>query len=246
VTNSLSPILWCGMGFALISAIFSRCMLPTVTKTADEMNQRGLAPTWAALRSLWKPCWWPFTLGLMLATVFGSTYHAFFPIYLSDHLRLDHSLVPYVINLGVLLEIGYTLIIPWWQRRWGLTSLIIGGVVCMTLRLFLLSHFPSWQMSLLVQVIHGWEIMALFVAPVMVFNTLADDHFRSSIQGAFAMMMGLSRILGNLWGGYFVEKDIYHAYQLAGYGGLVAIIIVIIGCHRLRKNSAIRRSEAAG
>lgn len=225
--DSVAPAFWVACVCAAASVANALIFLPAAAPSARRARTR--LPTAEALRVLMGPNTRWLCLGLALATGCGLTYHHFFPIYLRDQIRLGSEWIPLVINLGVLVEVGCTLNYPRLQRWLGDKGIITAGLACMIARMLLLSHFPSLATALLVQLFHGLEITALLVVMPMLLDRLAGDHFRNSMQGAFSMIMGLSRLLGSLLAGRAVEKDMLGALQGAALVGLAAWLVIVLG-----------------
>jgi predicted MFS family arabinose efflux permease len=213
-----------------VCVVWSLTRLPPVHPAPAEKN--GRLPTLDALRVLARPGTRWLCLGLALAAGCSATYHNFFPLYLRNTLGLGREWIPLIINLGVLGEVFYTLAFPWFRRVLGEKGILLAGLGLMTLRMALLSWFPSVPMAVLVQLGHGLEILALFVLVPMLLNRLAGDHFRNSMQGAFSMFMGGSRLLGTLIAGHAIEKNTLHALGVAACFGALAWAIVALGYRR--------------
>lgn len=212
---------------AAVCVTWSLTRLPPVHPAPVESGRR--LPTFDAFRVLARPETRWLCLGLALAAGCSATYHNFFPLYLRNTLGLGREWIPLIINLGVLGEVFYTLAFPWFRRVLGEKGILLAGLGLMTLRMTLLAWFPSVPMAVLVQLGHGLEILALFVLVPMLLNRLAGDHFRNSMQGAFSMFMGGSRLLGTLIAGHAIEKDILHALGVAACLGTLAWAIVALG-----------------
>jgi PPP family 3-phenylpropionic acid transporter len=230
--------------YSVVCAVTALRALPRVPgSVSGEIAARRL-PTADALRVLAAPQTRFLCAGLVLASTASVTYHYFFPIYLTDQLGIAPQWVPVIINLGVVFEIFYTLGYARLQRVLGVKGIIVGGLLCMTIRLGLLSKFPSLWVALAVQVGHGLEILALFVTPVILLNRLAGDHFRNSMQGAFSMMMGASRLVGSLAAGWLVQKNIFMACQTASLVGAIAVLIIVT-LFRVPAETPLGRRESA-
>jgi PPP family 3-phenylpropionic acid transporter len=212
---------------AAVCVTWSLTRLPPVHPAPAEPGRR--LPTFDAFRVLARPETRWLCLGLALAAGCSATYHNFFPLYLRNTLGLGREWIPLIINLGVLGEVFYTLAFPWFRRVLGEKGILLTGLGLMTLRMTLLAWFPSVPMAVLVQLGHGLEILALFVLVPMLLNRLAGDHFRNSMQGAFSMFMGGSRLLGTLIAGHAIEKDTLHALAVAACLGTLAWTIVALG-----------------
>lgn len=214
---------------AAVCMTWSLTRLPPVRPA--RAHKRGRVPTLDALRVLVRPETRWLCLGLALAAGCSATYHNFFPLYLRNTLGLGREWIPLIINLGVLGEVFYTLAFPWFHRVLGEKGILLTGLGLMTLRMTLLSWFPSIPMAVIVQLGHGLEILALFILVPMLLNRLAGDHFRNSMQGAFSMFMGGSRLIGTLIAGHAIEKNILHALGVAAALGALAWTIVALGYH---------------
>ena len=139
------------------------------------------------------------------------------------------SYIGLVINVGVFLEIFYILGLGRLRRRFGLRLLMIAGLSSMALRLILLAAFPSIVTALATQELHGLEICAVFVLPVMFLNQLASDRFRNSIQGVYTMLViGGLRFAGGLLAGCLAEIDLILLFYCAAGLALSSVIILAI------------------
>jgi PPP family 3-phenylpropionic acid transporter len=227
VSPDAHPAVIGAIACAALCVTWSLTRLPPVHPAPAEPGRR--LPTLDAFRVLARPETRWLCLGLALAAGCSATYHNFFPLYLRNTLGLGREWIPLIINLGVLGEVFYTLAFPWFRRVLGEKGILLAGLGLMTLRMTLLSWFPSVPMAVFVQLGHGLEILALFVLVPMLLNRLAGDHFRNSMQGAFSMFMGGSRLLGTLIAGHAIERDTLHALGVAAALGAVAWTIVALG-----------------
>jgi MFS transporter, PPP family, 3-phenylpropionic acid transporter len=211
--------------YCVICFVTSLKILPPVRSGGPRAGS-GRLPTIQAIRVLASPQTRFLCLALIVASGASVTYHYFFPLYLREKLGVRHEWVPIIINLGVVGEVFFTLGYGYLQRWLGVKGIILAGMTCMTARLALLAHFPSLTTALIVQAGHGLEIVALFVAPVILLNRLAGDEFRNSMQGAFSMMMGASRLTGSLIAGWIANTNLLNAFQAATFAGLAALLVV--------------------
>ena len=225
--------IWTGMIFSVL------CFLRMV-RTNDEMaapavvramgNKRRVPArlAWAFLlgpRGRW------FCVGLAISACASVAYHYFVPLYLRNHLHVPGRWIPAITNLGVVFEVGWTLAVPWLQRRLGLRWIILGGLGAMIVRLAALGFQPSLLTILLVQWGHGWEIVALYVVSIVWLNRQADDEFRHSMQGAFSMLLGGARLLGSLGAGWLAERDILLMFKVAAGVALVGWTVLALRFH---------------
>jgi len=104
---------------------------------------------------------------------------------------------------------------------------MIVGFSAMALRLVLLAQFPTVTTSLVIQLVHGMEILAMFIVPVIYLDRIAGDGFRNSIQGVFTIIVVVpTRLIGPLFAGQIREfagtpEVLYTAAALSGIGMLI-------------------------
>lgn len=120
--------------------------------------------------------------------------------------------------------------VGWMLRGLGLKRLMILGLLLMVLRFVLLGLWPSQPMAVWTQVLHGMTVIAIYVLPPSYLNALAGDHFRSSIQGLYAMaVFGPSRIAGNVLGGVAADVSLPLMFIVCAATTLAAVIGLAIG-----------------
>jgi predicted MFS family arabinose efflux permease len=222
-----TPAVLGAVAFCLASLVAAVMTLPASRPPPRRAGETRV-PTIDALRVLARPGTRWLALALVIAAASSVTYHYFFPIYLKDHIHLAPGWIPIVINVGVLLEVFYTLAFPRLMKWIGARGILLAGFGCLAARLWLLGTFPSLPMALFVQLGHGLEILAIFVLPPMLLNRLAGDAFRNSMQGAFSMMMGGARLVGSVLAGMAVKHDMLTAMQGAAVVGCVALALVAV------------------
>ena len=212
--GSTSRILLCAVAFGAL-AFFNTFLLPEVPRTgASESEGSGKGekerlPTREAMRALFSPQARYLCLGLALAYMATIAYYSFIPIYFKEVIGISERHIGLVINIGVTLEIFFTVFMPKLQSVLRLKGIVIVGLVGMALRMGLLALFPSLETALITQVVHGMEVLALFIAPVMFIDRLAGNRFRNSIQGVFTMTVGgVSRVIGAILAGWIASIDL--------------------------------------
>lgn len=214
-----SSILPCAVAFCLLS-LANSFTLPKITRLATS----GGLPTKAALETILGPNVRWLTLGLFFAFVGSACYYAFIGNYFDEVIGIPQRHIGLIINLGVLLEIGFTMLMPRLQNLIHLKGILVLGLGYMVVRMVLLAITPSLFVALATQILHGLEVLALFIGPVMFINRLAKDEFRNSIQGVFTMIVGgCGRVIGGVAGGLAVTE-----WGLAG-GFWYAAAMVMIG-----------------
>lgn len=226
--TDVRPAVYTALGFALASVLGALFGLPPVKPPPREKGARKV-PTFEALRLMTRRDLRWLCTGLGLTAAAGVTYHSFFPIYLRDHLHLPRHLIPVIINFGVACEILVTLLMPRLLKLVGEKGIIMIGLGWSIVRMATLALLPHPATAVLVQLGHGLEILALYVMVPILLNRHAGDHFRNSMQGAFSMFMGGSRLIGALIAGQAVNYNMFYALGGAAALALIAWIIVWFG-----------------
>lgn len=192
-------ILPCAITFCLLSLANSFTLAPV---TRIKTRTSGRLPSRQALSAIFAPNARWLSIGLFFGFFAAATYYAFIGNYLHEVVGIPKRFIGLIINLGVLMEIGCTLLMPWMQRKIHLKGVMVLGLACMVTRMILLYCFPIPAIAVLAQIGHGFEVLALYIGPVMFLNRLAGDEFRNSIQGVFTMAVGgTARVLGGICAG---------------------------------------------
>lgn len=218
-------ILPCSVFFCLLSLANSFTLKP-VARTVGHVPSR--MPSRQALRAIFAPNARWLSIGLFFALLAAATYYAFIGNYLDEVVKVPKPYIALIINLGVLIEVGCTLLMPWLQRRIRLKGILVLGLCCMVTRMLLLSFFPSPVVAVVAQLGHGFEVLALYVGPVMFLNRLAGDEFRNSIQGIYTMaVVGSARVIGSLSAGYVASTFDLRWNLLLGAGLATCALLII-------------------
>lgn len=218
-------ILPCAIVFCVLSLINSFTLAP-VKRLAREGTSR--LPSRQALSAIFAPNARWLSIGLFFAFLAAATYYAFIGNYLDEVVGIPRRHIGLIINLGVLLEVGCTLLMPWMQRKIHLKGVMVLGLACMVTRMILLAFFPTPFTAVVAQIGHGFEVLALYIGPVMFLNRLAGDEFRNSIQGVFTMAIGgTAKVLGGVSAGLMVTHFGLQGCLLLGAGlGACAFVII--------------------
>lgn len=220
---SASSILPCAVGFCVLSLANSF----TLQRIERSTNPAKKLPTTAALRAIFQPEARWLSIGLFFGFMAAATYYAFIGNFLDEVVGIPKKHIGLIINLGVVLEIGFTLVMPWMQRIIHLKGIMVIGLFAMLARMILLAAFPYPWVAVVVQLCHGMEVLALFIGPVMFLDRLATDEFRNSIQGVFTMAIGgVARVFGAIVAGIVVTR-----FGLEGglyYGAFLATVAFLI------------------
>lgn len=218
-------ILPCSVFFCLLSVANSFTLRP-VKRVSDPVPAR--LPSRQALAAIFAPNARWLSIGLFFALFAAATYYAFIGNYLDEVVEVPKPYIALIINLGVLIEVGCTLMMPWLQSRIRLKGILVLGLCCMVTRMLLLAFFPSPTVAVLAQLGHGFEVLALYVGPVMFLNRLAGDEFRNSIQGVYTMAVtGSARVIGSLSAGWVASTFDLRTNLLLGAGLATCALLII-------------------
>lgn len=220
---SAAAILPCAVVFCLL-CLANSFTLPPIERKRPAGTR---LPSGEALRAIFAPNARWLCVGLFFGFSAASCYYSFIGNYFDEAIGIPKRHIGLIINIGVLVEVGFTLILPWMQRRIHLKGVMVLGLFCMCARMILLALFPNQIVAVAVQVFHGLEVLALFVGPVMFLDRLARDEFRNSIQGVFTMVIGgVARVSGGILAGLVVTS-----FGLRGgmiYGAVLAGIAFLV------------------
>ena len=226
---------WCcyvAAAFGLLGALhaFRLPMVKLGDRTNASVEGKKKNPTLDAfnvLRSrhvLW------LCIAMAFAYIAGNAYYALFPLYLREQVGMDSEFIPFVTGFGVVLELFFIAALEPLRRRFGFRKLILFGIACMVVRLNIIALFPTVATAILVQLLHGPEILALFILPVMFLNREAGDGFRNSIQGLWVMLVvGAPRIVSSYISGMIAEESIILLYQISAGVAFLALVILFLG-----------------
>lgn len=232
-------ILPCAIGFCVLSLLNSFTLKPVVRLAATAGRR---LPSRQALTAIFAPNARWLSLGLFFGYLAAANYYAFIGNYLDEVVGVSKRHIGLIINLGVLMEVGCTLLMPWMQRRIHLKGIMVLGLGCMVTRMILLSFFPTPFTAVISQIGHGFEVLALYIGPVMFLNRLAEDEFRNSIQGVFTMTIsGSARVLGGISAGVMVTQFGLKGCLLLGAGlGTCAFIVIAFLFSRIPPREELR------
>jgi len=218
-------ILPCSVFFCLLSLANSFTLRP-VERPVSAVPSR--LPSRQALGAIFAPNARWLSIGLLFALIAAATYYAFIGNYLDEVVRVPKPYIALIINLGVLVEVGCTLMMPWLQSKIRLKGILVLGLCCMVTRMLLLSFFPHPVVAVVAQLGHGFEVLALYVGPVMFLNRLAGDEFRNSIQGVYTMAItGSARVIGSLSAGWVASTFDLRTNLLLGAGLATCALLII-------------------
>lgn len=227
----VGSILPCAVLFCLLG-LANAFTLPPVRRGC---RPEGGLPTREALKTIFgKEARW-LSIGLFFALMAATSFYAFVGNFFDEVVGISPRYIAIIFNLGVLVEVGCTVAMPWLQRRIRLKGIVVLGLACMTLRMVMLAVFPTVAASVAVQVLHGFEVLALYIVPVVFLNRLARDEFRNSIQGVYTMtVVGAARVIGGVAAGCVITQVGLQAGLLFGaFLSGTSLFIIAFLFHRI-------------
>lgn len=212
----------------------------------DEEDQRF--PTLAAARVLFRGPGLIFCIGMFIAHLPNAAYYTFYPVYLTDQIGFADKWIGPIVMSGVVLELGVMLGVGALTRKLGLKWLLVVGLSAMVLRFGLMGLVPTPSVAVGTQVLHGITVIAMYVVPPIYLNTLAGDHFRSSIQGLYIMcVFGPARILGPVLAGWLSDLSLLTMFNTSAAVTLGPTLLIagLLRIDRDKPPSAIGTEIAA-
>ncbi len=188
---------------------------------------RTKAPTRDAAKVLLSKATLPLCIGLFFVHTATTAYYPILSVFLKDEVGIANEWVALVLSLGVAIEIGYIFGLGPLRRWLRIRGVLVVGLASMALRLAALALFPTVPVALAIQLLHGLEILAIFLVPVIYLDRVAGDGFRNSIQGVFTVIVIVpTRCIGPLLAGWIREiagttEVLYTAAALSGIGVLI-------------------------
>ncbi|MFA9478340.1 MFS transporter [Phycisphaerales bacterium AB-hyl4] len=206
--------------------------LPTNNNQPEANNNKPLAngnnrlPTIDALHAMLRPHVLVFCAAMFLAHIANSAYYAFYPLYLTEQVGVPNEWVGLITNLGVAIEVFFMLGFGLLMARFGIRWLMAIGIIAMALRMLLLYTWPSVAMAVATQLLHGLHVLVIHVAPPIFLNRQADNRYRNSIHGLYAMTVyGVGRIIGAVLGGFIADISLLAVF---GYSALVCAAAAVL------------------
>jgi PPP family 3-phenylpropionic acid transporter len=219
VKKTVTPILAVGAAFGIVGAI-TASMLPN--SDVGEKKKEARIPTGEAARKMFSGPLLIFCIASFLLNAGQAPYYTYYAIYLKEKVGIAQQWVGLISNIGVVVEISFMMGFAWLLRRWGLKKLMIVGAGCVAVRMMLIALWPTPAVAIGTQLFHGMTVLVLLIAPPVFLNQHAEDRYRHSMQGLYAMaVMGIGRIVGNL-----IASPISR-WSLQGVYGSAAILSVI-------------------
>ena len=217
----LLPMFFGVSGFRLLAAIQASYMPDMSPSEREKMD-------WKALKIYLHPFAIVFFFCVFVRSFVFSPFFAFFNVYL-DTLGVADNMkgLPWIVAVGaevIMLAFSNKLI-----QRFGAVTAIICAYVAMAIRFFVLAAAPSWEIILVVQLLHALTFGAYHPAAIQIINRITPEAFRATGQTLVSVIGGIGGILGNLIGGVWASSYGYVVlYRYLGLSVSVATIILVI------------------
>ena len=200
-------------------------------------------PTLAAGKAMLRGPVFVFCVAIFLLNTAGTAHYSFFPLYLTDKVGFRQEWVGIITSLGVIAEIIFMLGYGPLLKRFGSKNIILAGVAAVIVRLVLLAAFPNAIVAVTTQVLHGVWVLVLLIMPAIFLNEHAEDRYRNSMQGLFAMFVaGMSRIAGNFLAGPIAKWSLTGVFWYGAGLAIVAGVLVVVAFVEDRHAVAARPS----
>ena len=217
----LLPMFFGVSGFRLLAAIQASYMPDMSPSEREKMD-------WKALKIYLHPFAIVFFFCVFVRSFVFSPFFAFFNVYL-DTLGVTDNMkgLPWIVAVGaeaIMLAFSNKLI-----QRFGAVTAIICAYVAMAIRFFVLAAAPSWEIILVVQLLHALTFGAYHPAAIQIINRITPEAFRATGQTLVSVIGGIGGILGNLIGSVWASSYGYAVlYRYLGLSVSVATIILVI------------------
>jgi len=228
--GSAATALIAGIGFSafgLINSFFlpnTRAVLPA-TDVAAPAARRKL-PTVEAAKAMMRPRLLTFCIAMWFFHMSAAVYYIFYPGYVVS-VGIDEKWIALIACIGVAVESVFILGFGWFRKKLGFRGILILGLGTMVIRLALLAAFPHPVTAIATQLFHGFLVLVLHLAPPVYLNMHADEEYRSSIQGLYAMIVfGTGRMIGSVTAGRIGEFG--DAAMFWWGGGLCAVALILV------------------
>ncbi|HEV8378644.1 MAG TPA: MFS transporter [Tepidisphaeraceae bacterium] len=246
VKKTVTPILFVGGAFGILGAI-TALILPD--PDGGEKKKESRLPTTEAARKMFTGPLLIFCIASFLLNAAQAPYYTYYAIYLKERVGIGQEWVGLISNVGVLVEIFFMLGFAKLLSRWGLKKLMIVGAGCVAVRMALLGLWPTPAVAVGTQLFHGMIVLVLLIAPPVFLNQHAEDRYRHSMQGLYAMaVMGSGRIVGNLIAGPISKRSLQGVYGSAAVLSVIAMGLLWVAFYEEEhrpKAATVASAEAA-
>jgi nucleoside transporter len=155
-----------------------------------------------AIGLLKQPAFAVFAVASFLICIPLAVYYAMANKYIGD-MGIQQSLglgSETVMTFGQMSEIGFMLLMPFFLARFGVKTMLLGGMLAWVVRyaLFAFGAEQAWMLTLAV-ILHGICYDFFFVTGQLYTDHVAPRHLRASAQGLIALLTyGAGMYVGNI------------------------------------------------
>ena len=215
------------IAFCLVGAI-NTAKLPD-PRAVLAATGRSRLPTLGALRAMLEPHVLIFCIAMWLIHVAIIGFYGFYPLYLTQTIGIDRQWVGLIASVGVVIEIGYMLSFGILQRRIGFRGLMLLGFSLTAVRFWMMAAYPNLGVAVGTQIVHGLMALVVHVAPPIFLNHHADESYRSSMQGLYAMLvMGTGRLVGGMISGRLAAFGVIDMFYINAAVCMVAVLLILL------------------
>ncbi len=205
---------FCALGVYNAWRLPAECGRVNVVKAAE--GEKRSVPTFAALAMLKYRDVQVIFVAMALTHIAATGYYSYYPIYLAESAHIEKKWIGLISQIGVSVEIGFMLGLPWLIKWMGLRRLLAIGVFSLAVRLVLIGTFVSPWVAVGTQVFHGVNVLVFHVLPQVYLNQRAGDTYRISMQAVFTMIVaGVCRIVGNVVMGALAQQSLQLAFYVS-------------------------------
>jgi PPP family 3-phenylpropionic acid transporter len=191
---------------------------------------RGRIPTLAAAQRIFRGPALVLCASMFLGHLALAVYYGFYPIYLTGQIGFSGEWVGLIVILGVVVELGVMMAVGALVRTLGMRGALVLGLGATAVRFAILALVPSPFWAVTTQALHGLTVIALHVLPAMYLDSLAEDAYRTSIQGLYTMLViGVTRLVGSQLAGRLAEFSLLWLFGAAALAVLAAALLLLIG-----------------
>jgi PPP family 3-phenylpropionic acid transporter len=213
--------------FCAVGALKALTLPGTPRPAVSPGEKRSRLPTGKAFRAIFgEPHALVFCLAMFLIHAASQTFYQFYPLHVTERSHIDKQWVGLIANIGVLAEVPFMLGFVWIVRKLTLRRVMYLGALAVGLRLVLLAVTDSAWVAVGVQLLHGPTVLLVHVAPPIFLNGLADDRYRNSIQGLYAMAFaGAGKVVSSWASGWAAERSL--PWTFAGAAALCLLAMMM-------------------
>ena len=168
-----------------------------------------------------------FLLGILFTGMTFGIANQYLVVYLED-INATGWTIGLALAISAIPEVPLMAAVPRMMARWGLATVLIGGVAALPLRWLLYTIITNPILVLPTQVLHGIGMTALLVVAVIFVDRLLSSHWRATGQALYAAaLFGIGPGIGLFSAGLLYERGgIVPVWIFATLVGLAGLAVV--------------------